>query len=241
MPAHKLVLGLPWYGTDNLCLGGGPTQTHCNATSKVSISYYGAEALLSGTSPLLANRTLTTSRLFNSTSSSPYFNYRDKRDGSIHQIWYEDASSLGLKYGMARKLGLRGVGFWVASGTWPEREVLATKVGLQAMWGSVRDNFIDPARVDGNQPDASHKDRLRLKTDELQAAIRSQGFSGVYHTALCDSSLKTDDAYEDGSLLSLHARTAAVGAAATARQTTDPGGPLADERFIRVRAGESIH
>jgi hypothetical protein len=57
---------------------------------------------------------------------------RNETDGSIHQLWYEDPQSLGAKYQMASKLGLRGVGFYCASGSWPDR-ILGTRAEDAAM------------------------------------------------------------------------------------------------------------
>ena len=59
----------------------------------------------------------------------------------IHQIWYEDPASLGAKYEMASRLGLRGVGFYCASASWPDR-VMGTDAEDAAMWNSVREHFV---------------------------------------------------------------------------------------------------
>ena len=78
---------------------------------------------------------------YDPTSTSPHFNFRNKSSGRIHQLWYEDPHSLGAKYRMAARLGLRGVGFYCASGSWPDR-LMGTDADDVAMWKSVRDNFV---------------------------------------------------------------------------------------------------
>ena len=65
----------------------------------------------------------------------------------MHQVWYEDPVSLGQKYQMAAKLKLRGVGFYCASGSWPDR-VTGSDAAVAAMWASVRENFVEPHETD---------------------------------------------------------------------------------------------
>jgi spore germination protein len=53
---------------------------------------------------------------------SPWFTYRDD-GGRQHTVWWEDASSVAVKLGVARKYGLGGVFFWRLGGedtaVWP--------------------------------------------------------------------------------------------------------------------------
>ena len=107
---------------------------------------------------------------YDPTTTSPFFNFRNESDGEwpfahhwraslcrllagstcltslaitgrVHQMWYEDPRSLGAKYEMAAKLGLRGVGFYCASGSWPDR-LIGSDAEDTAMWASVRDHFV---------------------------------------------------------------------------------------------------
>ena len=41
----------------------------------------------------------------------PHFNYLDG-EGGLHQVWYDDAETLGPKFQLAGKHSLRGVGMW---------------------------------------------------------------------------------------------------------------------------------
>ena len=50
--------------------------------------------------------------MYDKLLESPYFNYRNTKDGSIHQVWYDDPESLAAKVRVARAAGLRGVGTW---------------------------------------------------------------------------------------------------------------------------------
>ncbi|KAK3235098.1 hypothetical protein CYMTET_54689 [Cymbomonas tetramitiformis] len=112
----KLVLGIPWYGYTYPCLNISKDGNddycaikevpfrgvNCSDAAGSEISYSKVMAILdSGNS--------TTGRRWDTSTMSPYFNYFAE-DGTLHQIWYDDPESLGLKYRFAREMGLRGTG-----------------------------------------------------------------------------------------------------------------------------------
>ena len=47
---------------------------------------------------------------FDELAQSPYFNY--KRDGILHEVWFEDVRSLQKKFDLIKEFGLRGPGYW---------------------------------------------------------------------------------------------------------------------------------
>ena len=49
--------------------------------------------------------------MWNTTFKTPFFNYKAS-DGHIHQVWYDDSESLGIKYYNAAKAKLGGVAAW---------------------------------------------------------------------------------------------------------------------------------
>ena len=175
----RLTPTLAGYGRDFTCEGKDPLQFACNATARQTVSYFRAKNMLSGSAPVLANVTLTTARRFNTTSQSPSFNYHNKRDGTIHQVAYEDSQSLGSKYALARELGLRGVGFWVASGRWPDQAPAST-AGLDAMWGSVRKNFL--GKTD---------DRAAALQKEIDQAVASNAPATIFVSGLYNFSRRS--------------------------------------------------
>ena len=79
------------------------------------------------TVPTAHNRTTNTSR--------------NGSTGGIHRVFVEDVVTLGAKYALAAKYGVKGVGFWLASGRWPDNAPPDAQ-GVQAMWVSVVDNFL---------------------------------------------------------------------------------------------------
>ena len=146
----KIVLGLPWYAYDFVCKNGTTaTERLCNATADYEghFSYLGTLSVLAnGSTPKYTGLRVTTTSHYDQQSGSPWFNFVNESDGRVHQVWYEDPISLGQKYQMAAKLKLRGVGFYCASGSWPDR-VVGSDAAVAAMWASVRENFVHPHRT----------------------------------------------------------------------------------------------
>ena len=72
------------------------------------------------------------------TTQTPHFAFSLPRSSSNrtlerHEIWYENAVSLGLKYAFAKEAGVQGVAMWTANAIDNSN---ATQVG--AFWGAVR-------------------------------------------------------------------------------------------------------
>jgi hypothetical protein len=55
---------------------------------------------------------------------------------------YNTPESLAGKYRLMAAKHVRGTGFWVASGRWPEHTPLST-AAARAIWQSVQTNFVD--------------------------------------------------------------------------------------------------
>lgn len=146
IPANKLVLGLPWYGYDYPCANTtDPTVQYCpieavpfrNITCSDAA---GKELNYANVRQILASPIATTARQWDPTLRSPYFNYRNATTGKIHQMWYDDPESLSIKYGIAKDMGLRGVGFWHLDALDYDGSVSGS-VGIREakeMWNAVR-------------------------------------------------------------------------------------------------------
>lgn len=133
VPADRLVLGVPWYGYYYPCLSLSETNecrikevpfrgVNCSDAAGTQINYYDLIKLVKNS---------TTGRIWDLTTLSPYFIYKDPSTGILHQVWYDDPESLTLKYQQAVDLNLRGVGMWNAEcvdylSTDPE-EIIAVK------------------------------------------------------------------------------------------------------------------
>lgn len=109
----KLVMGLPWYGYDYLCLNlsqegvcsiakvpfrGAPCSDAAGRQKTYKWIMKQVNASMSG-------------RLWDDEQWAPFFNYKDEK-GQIHQVWYDDPQSLCVKANFVQVRGLRGVGMW---------------------------------------------------------------------------------------------------------------------------------
>lgn len=93
---QKMILCIPFYGYDYTATSKNPgatTEEYMYIDMKLAIfnSYkYG--------------------RLWDSNSHTPWYRY--KTEYTWHQVWYDDAQSIKLKYNYAKYKRLGGIGFW---------------------------------------------------------------------------------------------------------------------------------
>ena len=96
MAADKIILGIPNYGYDwtlPFVQGQSRARSISNEEAVALARRYGAEIL------------------FDETASAPWFRYRDEAD-TIHEVWFEDARSMGARLRLAAEYGMYGVGYW---------------------------------------------------------------------------------------------------------------------------------
>eukprot|EP00241_Pyramimonas_parkeae_P018599 CAMPEP_0114312110 /NCGR_PEP_ID=MMETSP0059-20121206/20228_1 /TAXON_ID=36894 /ORGANISM="Pyramimonas parkeae, Strain CCMP726" /LENGTH=395 /DNA_ID=CAMNT_0001436419 /DNA_START=157 /DNA_END=1345 /DNA_ORIENTATION=- len=146
IPAEKIVLGVPWYGYTYRCKGEhvAPDAEFCELEAvpfrNVSCSdAAGGEIALS---MIMSGpwTNATTPRRWDPILQSPHFNYYGP-DGKLHQLWYDDAASLSLKYRLAKDLGLRGVGPWTFDHVFPDSEGQSGHLQqdeVRAMWDAFK-------------------------------------------------------------------------------------------------------
>lgn len=95
IPREKLNLGIPNYGYDWTLpfeRGISRARTIGNVEAvQLAIEY---------NAPIY----------FDTVSMSPYFYY--ERDGSYHEVWFEDVRSLQAKFALVTEYDLRGMGYW---------------------------------------------------------------------------------------------------------------------------------
>ena len=48
---------------------------------------------------------------YDETAQSPFFHYT-AADGTVHEVWFEDARSMEVKLRLIAEYGFRGCGFW---------------------------------------------------------------------------------------------------------------------------------
>lgn len=168
----RLVLGLPYYGHHWKTATGdaGSSVIEFMASTFFSSSQPGSE---------------TYGLLWHESSQTPWYKYHD--GDTWHQVWFDDDSSLGLKYDFAMSKNLRGVGMWA----------LGYDGARQELW-----NLIDFKFGSGQQPVPTmplslrilHNDATSVKV-EFEAATRATGYF-IYRSS--DGLTFTDSLYQPG-------------------------------------------
>lgn len=108
IPANKIMLGQNLYGYDWTLpfVQGGPY----------------AEAL----SPQRAVQTAILNNAeiqYDERAQAPFFRYR-AQNGLIHEVWFEDARSIQMKFNLIKELSLRGIGYWKLGLPFPQNWLL---------------------------------------------------------------------------------------------------------------------
>ncbi|HID92718.1 MAG TPA: hypothetical protein EYP60_01360 [bacterium (Candidatus Stahlbacteria)] len=118
----KMILGVPYYGYDWPTTDSTPRSTATsNATAKIysvaesNASYYG--------------------KLWDDVSQTPWYRYKG---GGWHQCWYDDATSLSLKYDLVNSKKLKGIGIWA----------LSYDYGRVELWDAIYTHFVLPNGIE---------------------------------------------------------------------------------------------
>ena len=96
----------------------------------------GTEIPFSAAQSLLRSPVATTQRLFDASTATPFFNYRNAHDGTVHQVWFDDAESSAVKYHVAQQFGVRGVGPYRFDQL--DYASAPAKPATDAMWAALR-------------------------------------------------------------------------------------------------------
>src|SRR5690606_11935644 len=127
IPRQKIMMGIPLYGRDwkipwvqgTFARTVSPKEAiNLAATNNVSIQY-------------------------DNKYQSPYYRYTDT-SGQEHEVWFEDARSVQVKYETVREYGLRGVSYWVLGNPFPQNwPVLQSNFTIQIGRASCRERVYD--------------------------------------------------------------------------------------------------
>ena len=126
---EKLVLALPWYGYDYPCTELKDNVT-CNCSDAGSSSQIGYAQI----EDLVVSRA-TYGPQWEQISASFFFNYEDSV-GLKRQVWYDNATSLKLKYEFAAKSALNGVAVWNTD-LLDFSDLARSKQQTKAMWDAL--------------------------------------------------------------------------------------------------------
>jgi hypothetical protein len=132
-PASKIILGVPWYGYRFKTTSNAPyaATTGATATSYSQFLDYKACA-----SPAF---------YWDSTAQSPWGVWYSPpagdpcgdNQGTTEELYYDDTTSLGIKYDFVNSSGIRGMGIWA----------LGYDGGAAELWGELNTYFSCPVSV----------------------------------------------------------------------------------------------
>ena len=114
-PQDRISIGLPAYGYDwDLTAGpdGGVGATINYADVPPLIAQYGAKVE------------------WDAVAATPWFTYKAK-NGHHHEVWFENATSIALKAGVAKYKGV-GASVWVGGAEW-----VSGGAGSSAYWDAI--------------------------------------------------------------------------------------------------------
>jgi len=123
---QKLILGVPYYGNLWQTKSKDPYSIIDSVSGKwiksinyneIAASYFNKE------------------KVWDTISETPFIRWQDA--SSWYQLWYDDDTSLGLKYDFAVKNNLKGIGIWA----------LGYDNGRQELWNEIESKFLLPSNV----------------------------------------------------------------------------------------------
>eukprot|EP00123_Amoebidium_parasiticum_P021156 comp6252_c0_seq1/m.2073 comp6252_c0_seq1/g.2073 ORF comp6252_c0_seq1/g.2073 comp6252_c0_seq1/m.2073 type:complete len:429 (-) comp6252_c0_seq1:64-1350(-) len=144
VPKDKIILGVPWYGYTYPCVNmSSPQDIYCPIPfvpfRGVDCSdAAGAELDLRVILRKLEEGKNTTAVMWDDSVKAPYFNYVHE-DGTIHQMWFDNAASLSLKYKLAHDMGIRGAGPFTYDDAVAKVDGPLQRTELPAMWKALAD------------------------------------------------------------------------------------------------------
>ncbi|KAG8437213.1 hypothetical protein GDO86_008057 [Hymenochirus boettgeri] len=109
----KLVMGIPWYGYDYMCLD----LSEDNKCTLNKVPFRGAPCSDAAGQQVPYRKIMKqinssiTGSLWDDVQESPFYNYKDVKE-RLHQVWYDDPKSISLKAAYVKARGLRGIGMW---------------------------------------------------------------------------------------------------------------------------------
>ena len=104
----RMIWGVPYYGRAWNTATDGVTSAVRNPASSVSVAYYRSDSTGANARTLAQ----TNGRRWDATGQVPYTVYRASDGSGWRQLYYDDATSIGLKYDMILRNDVAGTGIW---------------------------------------------------------------------------------------------------------------------------------
>jgi len=160
MPAAKLIWGVPYYGRT-----WHTTSSALNAATVAGASAYSKAYYYTGAKSLAAAH----GRRWDALGKVPWFTYYDSTVHSYIEGYYDDITSLGVKYDMINRRGLGGVGMWH----------LLMDEGVSDLWNLLANKFqkdtVPPAGGIGSLPSVTdgYAINVRWRAVDVGAGLAS--------------------------------------------------------------------
>jgi len=104
---NKLILGVPYYGYNWLVSNSEPYAARIEGNDENGFSQSQVyDKIMQDIKEVKANM------LWDSIAQVPYYSYTSPETAQIRQVYFENAQSLGLKYGLVKQNNLAGIGIW---------------------------------------------------------------------------------------------------------------------------------
>ena len=133
VPPEKLILGLPYYGNY--------WKTNSKTAYASVTPYDSTNANNNWVQPALRYKDITAQyaskeKMWDAVSQTPWLRWG--QDTTWNQIWYDDESSLSLKYDLTILKNLKGIGIWA----------LGYDNGRNELWDLIRNKFTQQTNVE---------------------------------------------------------------------------------------------
>lgn len=109
IPREKIIMGVPHYGWDWAVVDGKTIQSKTLPSDDPN-NY---AAVISFARAKESKDLKKSQCKFDEYAKQPWCWYTDKESGADHQVWFEDAKSIEIKYDFANKQNFKGVAIWV--------------------------------------------------------------------------------------------------------------------------------
>ncbi|MGE5430785.1 MAG: glycosyl hydrolase family 18 protein [Syntrophomonadaceae bacterium] len=116
---EKLILGVPYYGNHWVTETGNPQAFNLRYIETPTFSSLMQDA-----------ERFRYRKYWDKYNNVPWFRFQ--KNGEWHQVWFEDARSIGMKYDYAMSKNLRGVGIWA----------LGYDGSRQELWKEIEKRFL---------------------------------------------------------------------------------------------------
>jgi spore germination protein YaaH/putative cell wall-binding protein len=129
VPGSKLIWGVPYYGRAWNTTSASRNSTVRSPAESVAFSYYWTDAGEPAGGRVLAERF---GRQWDPIGQVPWFAFWDAGSNGYRQGYYDDPTSLTIKYDRVRSNGLAGIGIWH----------LGMDTGVPDLWNVIWDRFV---------------------------------------------------------------------------------------------------